>query len=189
MSAILFLYRRVLKTNFEWLDDVVRALQPRRLPNVLSRDEVSAVLSRLEGIPQVIVLLLYGTGMRILECLRLRVQDIDFDLGHITIRRPKGGRDRVTMFPESTRDRLREHLTKVRTLHEKDLADGFGNVYLPDALARKYTHADRDWKWQYVFPAASRGTDPPTGIVRRHYLHETVIQRAIRHAAREAQIA
>ncbi len=106
MSAILFLYRHVLKTNFEWLDDVVRARQPRRLPNVLSREEVAAVLSRLEGIPQLVVLLLYGTGMRILECLRLRVQDIDFDLGHITIRRPKGGRDRVTMLPESTRDRL-----------------------------------------------------------------------------------
>jgi integron integrase len=167
----------------------VRARQPRRLPNVLSREEVAAVLSHLEGIPQLVVLLLYGTGMRILECLRLRIQDIDFDLGHITIRRPKGGRDRVTMLPESTRDRLRDHLSNVRTLHEKDLAEGYGNVYLPDALARKYPHADSDWKWQYVFPAGSRGTDPRTGAVRRHHLHETVIQRAIRLAAREAHIA
>jgi integron integrase len=189
LSAILFLYRHVLKTGLEWLDDVVRARQPRRLPNVLSREEVAAVLSRLEGIPQLVVLLLYGTGMRILECLRLRVQDVDFDLGHITIRRPKGGRDRVTMLPNSTRDRLRDHLVNVRVLHEKDLADGFGQVYLPDALARKYPHADRDWKWQYVFPAGSRGTDPRSGIVRRHHLHETVIQRAIRQAAREARIA
>jgi integron integrase len=189
MSAILFLYRHVLKTNFEWLDEVVRARQPRRLPNVLSREEVSAVLAHLEGTPQLVVLLLYGTGMRILECLQLRVQDIDFDLGHITIRRPKGGRDRVTMLPESTRERLQDHLIKVRTLHEEDLAAGFGHVYLPDALARKYPHADRDWKWQYVFPAASRGTDPRTGTVRRHHLHETVIQRAIRHAAREVRIA
>jgi integron integrase len=189
LSAILFLYRHVLKTNFEWLDDVVRARQPRRLPNVLSREEVAAVIARLEGIPQLVVLLLYGTGMRILECLRLRVQDIDFDLGHITIRRPKGGRDRVTMLPESTRERLQDHLINVRTLHEEDLAAGFGRVYLPDALARKYPHADRDWKWQYVFPAGSRGVDPRTGVVRRHHLHETVIQRAIRTAAREARIA
>ncbi len=188
MSAILFLYRHVLKTNFEWLDDVVRARQPRRLPNVLSREEVVAVLSRLEGIPQLVVLLLYGTGMRILECLRLRVQDIDFDLGHITIRRPKGGRDRVTMLPESTRERLRDHLINVRTLHEKDLAEGYGNVYLPDALARKYPHADRDWKWQYVFPAVRRGTDPRTGTVRRHHLHESVIRKAVYAAARAAAI-
>ncbi len=108
----------MLKTNFEWLDEVVRARQPRRLPNVLSREEVSAVLAHLEGTPQLVVLLLYGTGMRILECLRLRVQDIDFDLGHITIRRPKGGRDRVTMLPESTRERLQDHLINVRTLHD-----------------------------------------------------------------------
>ena len=188
LSAILFLYRHVLKTDLEWLDDVVRARQPRRLPNVLSREEVAAVLSRLEGIPQLVVLLLYGTGMRILECLRLRVQDVDFDLGHITIRRPKGGRDRVTMLPESTRDRLRDHLLTVRALHERDLADGFGNVYLPDALARKYPHADRDWKWQYIFPAGSRGIDPRTGIERRHHLHESVIRKAVYAAARSAAI-
>ncbi len=188
MSAILFLYRHVLKTNFEWLDNVVRARQPRRLPNVLSREEVAAVLSRLEGIPQLVVLLLYGTGMRILECLRLRVQDVDFDLGHITIRRPKGGRDRVTMLPESTRERLNDHLLTVRTLHERDLAEGFGNVYLPDALAHKYPHADRDWKWQYVFPAGSRGIDPRTGIERRHHLHESVIRKAVYAASRSAAI-
>ncbi len=188
MSAILFLYRHVLKTNFEWLDNVVRARQPRRLPNVLSREEVAAVLSRLEGIPQLVVLLLYGTGMRILECLRLRVQDIDFDLGHITIRRPKGGRDRVTMLPESTRERLQDHLINVRTLHENDLAEGYGNVYLPDALARKYPHADRDWKWQYVFPAGSRGVDPRSGAERRHHLHESVIRKAVYAAARTSGI-
>ena len=189
LSAILFLYRNVLKTDLQWLEDVVRARQPRRLPNVLSRGEVQAVLSRLEGIPQLVVLLLYGTGMRILECLRLRVQDVDFDLGHITIRRPKGGRDRVTMLPNAARDRLHDHLKQVRALHDKDLAEGFGSVYLPHALARKYPHADREWKWQYVFPAGSRGVDPRTGVVRRHHLHETVIQRAIRTAAREARIA
>ena len=189
LSAILFLYRHVLKTKLDWLDDVVRARQPRRLPTVLSRDEVAAVLGRLEGTVQTIVLLLYGTGMRILECLRLRIQDVDFDLGHILIRNPKGGRDRATVLPDSVRDRLQEHLCEVRTLHERDLAEGFGSVYLPHALARKYPHADRDWKWQYVFPASKRGVDSRSGIVRRHHLHESVIRKAIYAATRSAGIS
>ncbi len=189
LSAILFLYRHVLKTKLDWLDDVVRARQPRRLPTVLSRDEVTAVLSHLQGTAQLVVLLLYGTGMRILECLRLRVQDVDFDLGHINIRNPKGGRDRVTMLPDSTRDRLSEHLINVRALHNQDLDQGCGSVYLPHALERKYPHADRDWKWQYVFPAGSRGTDPRSGIERRHHLHESVIRKAIYAAARKTGIA
>ena len=188
LSAILFLYRHVLKTNLDWLDQVVRARQPRRLPTVLSREEVAAVLGRLEGTAQLVVLLLYGTGMRILECLRLRVQDVDFDLGHISIRRPKGGRDRTTMLPQATRDRLQNHLLEVRAIHQQDLADGYGSVYLPHALARKYPHADREWKWQYIFPAGSRGTDPRTGIVRRHHLHESVVRKAIYAAARSAGI-
>jgi integron integrase len=189
LSAILFLYRHVLKIRLDWLDEVVRARQPRRLPTVLSRDEVTAILSRLEGTARLVVLLLYGTGMRILECLRLRIQDVDFDLGHITIRNPKGGRDRVTMLPGSTRDRLRDHLIEVRTLHNRDLEQGFGNVYLPQALERKYPHADRDWKWQYVFPAGSRGIDPRSGIVRRHHLHASVIRNAAYAASRQAGIA
>jgi integron integrase len=189
LSAILFLYRHVLKIRLDWLDEVVRARQPRRLPTVLSRDEVTAILSRLEGTARLVVLLLYGTGMRILECLRLRIQDVDFDLGHITIRNPKGGRDRVTMLPGSTRDRLRDHLIEVRTLHNRDLEQGFGNVYLPQALERKYPHADRDWKWQYVFPAGSRGIDPRSGIVRRHHLHASVIRKAVYAASRQAGIA
>ena len=186
LSAILFLYREVLGQKLPWLDDVVRAKQPKRLPTVLSREEVAAILSRLEGTAQLVVLLLYGTGMRILECLRLRIQDIDFDLGHITIRNPKGGRDRVTMLPDSTRERLHGHLLEVRAAHEMDLAEGFGSVYLPNALAREYPHADRDWKWQYVFPASKRGVDPRSGIVRRHHLHESVIRKAIYAAARSA---
>jgi len=189
LSAILFLYRNVLKMDIDWLDDVVRAKQPKRLPTVLSREEVAAILSRLEGTAQLVVLLLYGTGMRILECLRLRIQDVDLDLGHITIRNPKGGRDRVTMLPDSTRDRLHDHLLGVRAAHEKDLADGFGSVYLPQALARKYPHADRDWKWQYVFPASKRGVDPRSGVVRRHHLHESVIRKAIYASTRSAGIA
>ena len=189
LSAILFLYRHVLKTDLEWMDEVVRARQPRRLPTVLSREEVTAILSRLEEKAQLVVLLLYGTGMRILECLRLRIQDVDFDLGHITIRNPKGGRDRVTMLPDSTSERLRDHLIEVRTLHESDLAEGFGSVYLPHALVRKYPHADREWKWQYVFPASKRGVDPRSGIVRRHHLHESVIRKAIYAATRSAGIS
>jgi len=189
LSAILFLYRHVLKTEFDWMDKVVRARQPRRLPAVLSRDEVTAILSHLQGTAELVVLLLYGTGMRILECLRLRVQDLDFDLGHITIRNPKGGRDRVTMLPDSTRDRIGEHLINVQALHKNDLEQGFGSVYLPHAIERKYPHADRDWKWQYVFPAGSRGIDPRSGIERRHHLHESVIRKAIYSAARSAGIA
>ena len=188
LSAILFLYRHVLKIQLDWLDDVVRARQPRRLPTVLSRDEVTAILSHLQGTAQLVVLLLYGTGMRILECLRLRVQDLDFDIGHITIRNPKGGRDRVTMLPDSTRERLGEHLINTRALHNQDLRDGFGSVYLPHALERKYPHADRDWKWQYVFPAGSRGTDPRSGIERRHHLHVSIIRKAVYAAARAAGI-
>ena len=189
LSAILFLYRHVLKTELDWMDNVVRARQPRRLPTVLSRDEVAAVLSHLQGTVQLVVVLLYGTGMRILECLRLRVQDVDFDLGHITIRNPKGGRDRVTMLPDSTRDRLGEHLITVQAMHNQDLDQGFGSVYLPHALERKHPHADRDWKWQYVFPAGSRGVDPRSGLERRHHLHESVIRKAIYAAARKTAIA
>jgi len=188
-SAILFLYRHVLKMKLEWLDEVVCARKPRRLPTVLSRQEVAAVMSRLEGTVQLIVLMLYGTGMRILECLRLRVQDVDFELGHITIRNPKGGRDRVTMLPESTRDRLHDHLANVRVLHSQDLEQGFGSVYLPHALERKYPHADRDWKWQYVFPASRRGVDPRSGIERRHHLHESAVRKAIYAAVRATGIS
>ena len=188
LSAILFLYRQVLKIEINWLDNVIRTRQPRRLPNVLGRDEVAAVLSHLQGTVQLVVLLLYGTGMRILECLRLRIQDIDFDLGHITIRNPKGGRDRVTMLPDSTRDRLQDHLIIIRALHKQDLEEGFGSVYLPHSLERKYPHADRDWKWQYVFPASRRGVDPRSGIERRHHLHESVIRKAVYAAARAAGV-
>jgi integron integrase len=188
-SALLFLYRHVLKMKLEWLDEVVCARKPRRLPTVLSREEVMAVVSRLEGTAQLIVLLLYGTGMRILECLRLRVQDVDFELGHIRIRNPKGGRDRVTMLPDSTRDRLHDHLANVRALHGRDLEQGFGSVYLPHALERKYPHADRDWKWQYVFPASRRGIDPRSGIERRHHLHDSAVRKAVYTAARAAGIS
>ncbi|MEE4274239.1 MAG: integron integrase [Thermoanaerobaculales bacterium] len=189
LSAILFLYREVLKIDPPWIDDVVRARQPKRLPTVLSKEEVAALLGRLEGTVQLVVLLLYGAGMRILECLRLRIQDVDFDLGTITIRDGKGHKDRTTLLPEACRQRLKDHLDDVRDIHEQDLADGFGRVHLPSALSRKYPHAATDWRWQYVFPAGSRGIDPRTGKTRRHHLHESVVQKAVKQAARKARIA
>ena len=188
LSAILFLYREVLKTDPPWIDDIVRARQPKRLPTVLSREEVAALLARLEGTVQLVVMLLYGAGMRILECLRLRVQDIDFDLGTITIRDGKGRKDRTTLLPSSCRQRLLDHLDHVRAVHAQDLADGYGLVHLPTPLSRKYPHAAADWRWQYVFSAGSRGVDPRTGTTRRHHLHESVIQKAVKQAARDARI-
>jgi len=136
-----------------------------------------------------VVMLLYGTGMRILECLRLRIQDVDFDLGTITIRNGKGRKDRTTLLPDACRRRLRDHLARVREIHEKDVADGFGRVHLPHALDRKYPGAAGDWRWQYVFPAGSRGTDPRTGETRRHHLHESVVRKAIYRATRETDVA
>ena len=189
LSAILFLYRDVLKLEPPWIDNLVRARQPKRLPTVLSRDEVAAVLARLEGTVQLIVLLLYGTGMRILECLRLRVQDVDFDLGHITIRDGKGRKDRTTLLPHACRQRLEDHMVKVKAVHDQDLADGFGRVHLPEAFARKAPAAAADWRWQYVFPAGSRGTDPRTDETRRHHLHETVVYRAVKQAAHDARVS
>jgi len=188
LSAILFLYRNVLKVDPPWIEDIVRARQPKKLPTVLSREEIAALLARLEGTVQLVVMLLYGTGMRILECLRLRIQSVDFDLGVITIRDGKGRKDRTTLLPSSCRDRLRRHLARVKELHEQDLEDGFGRVHLPNALSRKFPTAAGDWPWQYVFPAGRRGTDPRTGETRRHHLHHTVIHRAIKQAVRDARV-
>ena len=188
LSAILFLYRNVLKLDPPWIENIVRARQPKNLPVVLSKNEVAAILTRLEGTVQLIVLMLYGTGMRILECLRLRVQDLDFDLGNIAIRDGKGHKDRTALLPDTCRQRLKDHLLHVKELHEQDLNEGFGRVYLPKALDRKYPNAAADWRWQYVFPAGSRGKDPRTGIIRRHHLHNTIIHRAIKQAIRDAHI-
>ena len=189
LSAILFLYRDVLKLDPPWTDDIVRARQPKRLPTVLSKEEVAALLTHLDGTVQLIVMLLYGTGMRILECLRLRIQDIDFDLGSVNIRNGKGQKDRTTLLPDACRRRLQDHLISVRETHEKDLAEGFGRVHLPEALARKYPSAPADWRWQYVFPAGSRGTDPRTDTIRRHHLHESVVRKAIYAAVRRCGLA
>jgi integron integrase len=187
-SALLFLYKEVLAVELPWLDNVERAKAPKRLPVVLNRDEVQAILTRLEGTHWLIASLLYGTGMRIMEGLRLRVKDIDFKRREILIRDGKGAKDRVTMLPVSLVSVLQTHLTKARLLHESDLKQGFGAVYLPYALERKYLAANREWGWQYVFPAAKLSIDPRTQETRRHHVQEQAVQRAVKQAVRDADL-
>ncbi len=186
--ALLFLYKEVLAIELPWLDNVEQAKTPKRLPVVLNRDEIQAILSRLTGTHWLVASLLYGTGMRIMECLRLRVQDVDIKRNEILIRDGKGFKDRVTMLPMSLVVSLQTHLVKVRELHENDLAQNFGAVYMPYALERKYPNAAKEWIWQYVFPAAKLSTDPRTKIVRRHHIPEQAIQRAVKQAARDADL-
>ena len=188
LAALLFLYRRVLEIPFPRLESLVRAKRPKRLPLVLTREEVRAVLDNLEGAPRVIATLLYGGGLRLLEALRLRVKDVDFARAQITVRDGKGGKDRVTMLPAAIRELLIDHLAVVRALHRADLEAGVGSVYMPDALDRKYPGASREWGWQYVFPAGSPGQDPRSGEIRRHHLNESVVQKAVRQAVRDAGI-
>src|SRR5262244_1220705 len=188
LSAILFLYQQVLKHDIGWLHDVVRAKQPQRLPVILTRDEVAAVLRHLSGTPWIMATLLYGAGLRLLECLRLRVQDLDFAYNQIVVRDGKGQKDRVTMLPQPVKTPLQQHLQSIKHVHMRDLEAGHGGVYLPYALERKYPNANRDWVWQYVFPAPRLSRDPRTGIVRRHHIHEQVLQRAVHRAVRQAGI-
>lgn len=186
--ALLFLYKEVLAVELPWLDNVEQAKAPKRLPVVLNREEIQAILSRLNGTNWLIASLLYGTGMRIMECLRLRVQDIDMKRKEILIRDGKGFKDRVTMLPVSLVQSLQSHLQKVREVHQSDLAQGFGSVYMPYALERKYPNAAKEWGWQYVFPAAKLSTDPRSGELRRHHVQEQAIQRAVKQAARDADL-
>lgn len=188
LSAILFLYREVLGIDLPWLNNVTRAKKPQRLPSMLTVAEVRRVLSGLEGTRGLMANLLYGTGMRLMECMRLRVKDLDFERREILVRDGKGMKDRVTMLPNSLVDGLRAHLVKVKELHARDLAEGFGEVYLPFALDKKYPNAGREWGWQYVFPASKRGIDPMSGKERRHHLDEKVLQRAVTAAARAADL-
>jgi integron integrase len=189
LAALLFLYREVLDIELPWMDGIQRAKRPVRLPIVLTRAEVAAVLDHLNGVHWLVANLLYGSGLRLLEGLRLRVQDLDFGRGEITVRHGKGGKDRRTMLPASLHEPLRAQLAHARRLHERDLRAGFGAVWLPDALARKYPDAPRDWRWQFVFPATQRGPDPRSDAVRRHHLHESAVQRAVRRAVMSAGIA
>jgi len=187
-SALLFLYREVLEVELPWLDNVEQARAPRRLPVVLTTEEVHDLLSRVDGTPGLILRLLYGTGMRIMECLRLRVKDVDFVRHEILIREGKGFKDRVTMLPRSLASPLREHLVRVKRLHVRDLGEGHGDVYLPFALERKYPNAGREWVWQYVFPSARLSKDPRSDATRRHHADEKAIQRALRAALHQAGV-
>ena len=187
-SALLFLYKEVLEVQLPWLDDVEAAKTSKRLPVVLTSAEVMAVLARLEGSHSLIARLLYGTGLRIMECLRLRVKDVVFERGEVLVRDGKGFKDRVTMLPASVAPALREHIERVRELHRQDLVAGHGEVHLPYALDRKYPAAGREWMWQYIFPSANLSVDPRSGVVRRHHLQDQTVQRAIKVAVRAAGI-
>jgi integron integrase len=187
-SALLFLYREVLQVELPWLDDVEAARTPKRLPVVLTGAEVMSALARLDGTNALIARLLYGTGLRIMECLHLRVKDVVFERGEILVRDGKGAKDRVTMLPASLIPALRGQLERARELHRQDLAAGHGEVYLPFALDRKYPQAGREWMWQYVFPSAALSVDPRSGVVRRHHVQDQTVQRAVRVAARAAGI-
>ena len=188
LSALLFLYKQVLGKELAWLDGLVRAKRPARMPVVMTQAEVERLLASLRGVRGLAASLLYGAGMRLLECLRLRVKDVDFGYRQILVRDGKGQKDRITMLPEKLAQPLRLHLEDVRLLHARDLREGFGEVHLPHALARKYPNAGREWAWQYVFPSKNRSVDPDDGVIRRHHLDESVPQRAIKEAARHAGI-
>jgi integron integrase len=180
-NALLFLYREVLHEPFENVQ-AVRAKRPIRVPTVLTPEEVGRVITAMSGPPQLVVKLLYGSGLRLLEALRLRVQDLDFEMKQLTVRDGKGAKDRFTVLAEGVIPPLREHLAGVQLTHQEDLAAGYGAVYLPGALDRKFPHAAREWGWQYVFPARDRSTDPRSGVTRRHHLDEGTINKAIKAA-------
>lgn len=188
LSAVLFLYRQVLEIELPWLDNVVRARRPVRMPVVLSSEEVARLLCHLDARFLLIVQLLYGSGLRLMEALRLRVKDIDFGYSQVVVRDGKGAKDRVTVLPAAIVTPLQAHLLLVREQHDNASRRGFAGVELPAALERKYPKAHAEWAWQYVFPAARPSRSPRSGAIRRHHLHETSVQRAVRRAARAASI-
>jgi integron integrase len=189
LSALLFLYREVLQRPLGNLGSVLRARAPVRIPVVLTRGEVHRVLEELEGVYQLVGMLLYGAGLRLQEAIMLRVKDIDFARGEIAVRRGKGAKDRMTVLPEAGRGSLAAHLEEVNALHERDLAGGAGRVWLPEALARKYPRAATEWAWQWVFPASRQYAEPGSGELRRHHLHASAIQRAMAEAVRRAGLS
>jgi integron integrase len=186
LAALLFLYRDVLMLPLERIENVTRARVSRRLPVVFTKQEVAAVLSHLSGTTHLVAALMYGAGLRLMECLRLRIKDLDFYYNQITVRQGKGDKDRITMLPVSLKEKLREHLSRVKLLHQRDLSSGFGAVSLPHALAKKYPNAATEWAWQYVFPAHQLAKDPSDGKIKRHHIHDTVIQRAVKRAVSTA---
>lgn len=189
LSALLFLYREVLGQDLPWMQEVVRAKRPARLPVVLTPAEVAAVLARMDGVHGLMARLLYGTGMRLMEVVRLRVKDVEFARHEVVVRDGKGGKDRVTMLPQSLVVPLQAHLVWRRRLFDDDKALGKADVFLPDALARKYPQAPQEWAWQYVFPAGSFSVDPRSGAQRRHHIDEKLLQRAMKRAVAAAGVA
>jgi integron integrase len=189
LAALLFLYREVLGVKLPWMEDVVRAKRPRRLPVVLSRPEVDALLAAMDGQTRLMAALMYGTGMRVMECVRLRIKDLDFNRNEIIVREGKGDKDRRVPLPSRLREDLRRALDRALTLHRRDIADGFGEARLPHALARKYPSAVRDVGWQFLFPASQRSKDPRTGRIHRHHVDESVLQRAVKRAREMAGLA
>ncbi|HEY1140195.1 MAG TPA: integron integrase [Lysobacter sp.] len=188
LSALLFLYKEVLGIELPWMEDVTRAKRPRRLPTVLSRGEVQGLLAHLDGRPWLLCSLLYGTGLRLMECLRLRVKDVDFSRNEITVRDGKGGKDRRTVLPKSLVEPLQREVERARALHATDLQAGFGAVHLPHALARKYPNAGHEFGWQYVFPSPRRSIDPRDGMERRHHFDDGTLSRSLKSACKRAGI-
>ncbi len=188
LNGLVFLYREVLHRELGDMGKIERPRRPARLPVVLTHAEAHRLLAGMTGTHQLMASLLYGTGMRLMECVRLRVKDIDFAANHILVRDGKGFKDRVTMLPDSLKAKLQTHLKRVKLLHEKDLAEGQGRVYLPFALGKKYPNAEREWAWQYVFPAAGLSKDPRSSQLRRHHVNEQGLQRAVKEALRLARI-
>ena len=187
-SALLFLYKEVLEIKLPWLENITQARKPQRLPVVLTVSEVQSVLSHISGTWWIMANLLYGSGLRLMECVRLRVKDIDFEMKQIVVRDGKGFKDRITMLPDSVADQLKSHLAGVEELHRHDLQNGYGEAWLPQALARKYPSAAKDWGWQYVFPSKNLSADPETGSMRRHHVDPKGLQRAFRQAVRATHI-
>ncbi|MEK7389724.1 MAG: integron integrase [Elusimicrobiota bacterium] len=189
LCALLFLFEHVLGRKLALIEGVTRAKRPVRLPVVLSKEEVRRIMAHMNGAPKLMAMLLYGSGLRLIECCRLRIKDLDWDRNQLVVRSGKGGKDRLTTLPSGLRDPLHRHLAEVKRTHQEDLNHGLGRVELPDALSLKYPNADTEWGWQWVFPATSHYTDRETGIKRRHHLHESVLQRAFKDARMKAGIA
>jgi integron integrase len=188
LSALIFLYREVYQRNTDWGLNAVRAKPTRYLPTALTPEEVNSILKHLSGVYQLVAKVLYGSGLRLSEGLKLRVKDIDFSQSQITVRDAKGRESRVTMLPKTLAEPLTQHLPAVQQIHRQDLEQGYGSVYLPYALERKYRNAEREWIWQYIFPADRRSIDPRSGACRRHHLHESGLQKAVKQAVRVAGI-
>jgi integron integrase len=189
LNALLFLYREILKKDIGYVNGVVRAKRPHRLPVVLTRQEIRSILGLLNGSDWLMAMLLYGAGLRLMECLRLRVKDVDFTSNQIVVRAGKGDKDRRTMLPAAVKEPLTKYLEAIKRLHQRDIERGLGRVTLPNALERKYPNAGKEWGWQWLFPATSHFTDKVTGEKRRHHLHESVLQKAVKEAVRKSGVS